>query len=122
MIVAKAIDHVCLWVRSLPEAKRYYENIFGFECRPREDDEDTLVVESENIHLFLSVCKDANEFLSKQHISFEVESLDDVMKTLQEMGVTDYKTGEARFFVHRNYRWCEWRDPSGIRLECIERI
>lgn len=122
MIIAKAIDHVCLWVRSLEEAKSYYENIFGIACTLRENDKNTLVVESNNIHFFLSECKEINEFLSKQHLAFEVESLVDVMKTLQEMGITDYKVGEVSFFAHRNYRWCEWRDPSGIRLECIERI
>lgn len=122
MITTKSIDHVCLWVRSLPEAKRYYENIFGLSCTQRENDKDTLVVESEHIHFFISECKEANEFLPKQHLSFEVESLDDVIKTLQEMGVSDFKVGEVEFFVYRNYRWCEWRDPSGIRLECIERV
>ena len=122
MIIAKAIDHVCLWVRSLPEAKRYYENLFELSCTPRENDEDTLVVESKNIHFFLSECKDANEYLSKQHISFEVDSLDDVIETLQKTGVTDFKIGEVEFFIHRRYRWCEWRDPSGIRLECVESV
>ena len=122
MIEAKAIDHVCLWVRSLPEAKSYYERIFGVVCTPRENDENTLVVESESIHFFLSESKNESEFLSKQHISFEVESLNTVIKTLCEIGISDYKVGEVSFFVHRNYKWCEWRDPSGIRLECVERL
>jgi len=122
MIETKAIDHVCLWVRSLPEAKHYYEKVFGVVCTPRENDENTLVVESESIHLFLSGCKNGSDFLSKQHISFEVESLNNVIEALQEMGISDYQVGEVSFFVHRNYKWCEWRDPSGIRLECIERV
>jgi len=122
MIKTKAIDHVCLWVRSLPEAQRYYEKLFGVVCTPREGDPTTLVVESEDIHFFISENEAENVFLSKQHISFEVESLDDAISTLKEMGIADYKVGEVNFFAHKNYKWCEWRDPSGIRLECVEMI
>lgn len=122
MIQTKAIDHTCLWVRSLTEAKAYYENVFGFVCTPREGDETTLVVESENIHFFISEAKTDDEFLARQHLSFEVESLQQVIDTLKEMGITGYKTGEVNFFVHKNYKWCEWREPGGIRIECVELI
>ena len=120
MIRAKAIDHVCVWVNSLLESKRYYEKLFEVTCTPREGDENTLVIESENIHFFNSETKNGGDFVSKQHLSFEVESLEKVVSTLNEIGITDYKMGEVTFFVHNNYKWCEWRDPSGIRLECVE--
>lgn len=120
MIKTKAIDHVWLWVHSLEEAKRYYERVFGFACFPREGDESTLVVESEAVHFFLREGKIKPEFLSKQHLSFEVESIDPVINTLNEIGVTDYQLGEVGFFTHKNYRWCQWQDPNGIQLECVE--
>jgi catechol 2,3-dioxygenase-like lactoylglutathione lyase family enzyme len=122
MIRLKNIDHVCLWVRSLSEAKSYYEKVFGFVCKPREGDATTLVVESENVHFFISEEAAENSFLSRQHLSFEVDSLEHVISALNEMGISDYEQGEVRFFSHRNYKWCEWRDPSGIRLECVEMI
>ena len=122
MIKTKAIDHICLWVRSLPEAKNYYEKLFGLVCTPRIDDATTLVAESEDVHFFLSESKEGNAFLSKQHLSFEVESLNKVIDTLNEMDISDYELGKVEFFVHKNYKWCEWRDPSGIRLECVELI
>lgn len=122
MIRAKAIDHVCLWVRSLSEARDYYEKVFGVVCTPREGDDSTFIVESENIHFFLSESGVDNEFLSKQHISFEVESLNQVIENLKALDISDYEVGEVSFFAHRNYKWCEWRDPSGIRLECVEMV
>ena len=122
MIKTKAIDHVCLWVRSLPEAKDYYEKLFGVKCTPREGDENSLVVESEHIHFFISEDTTESEFLPKQHLSFEVASLNQVIETLNEMGITEYQVGEVNFFARRNYKWCEWRDPSGIRLECVEMV
>lgn len=120
MIRAKAIDHVRLWVRSLSESRDYYEKIFGVVCTPREGDETTLIVESDSVHFFLSESRNNNKQLSRQHISFEVESLNQVVEDLKMLGISEYEVGEVGFFAHRNYKWCEWRDPSGIRLECIE--
>ena len=120
MIHPKAIDHVCLWVTSLSEAKSYYENVFGFVCKAREGDANTLVVESENVHFFISESNNAGRFLSNQHLSFEVDSLEEVIDSLNKMGISDYDQGEVTFFTHKNYKWCEWRDPNGIRLECVE--
>lgn len=122
MIKTKAIDHVCLWVRSVAEAKEYYEKVFGFVCVPRDADNTTLVVESENVHFFLSESENDNDFLSKQHISFEVESLHSVVDNLNALGISQYQLGEVSLFKHKNYKWCEWRDPSGIRLECVEPV
>ena len=122
MINAKSIDHVCLWVRSLSEAKDYYERVFGFVCTPRAEKDATLVVESESIHFFLRESKTDSAFLSKQHISFQVDSLNQVIESLKALNVSDYELGEVSCFVHENYKWCEWRDPSGIRLECVEPV
>ncbi|WP_455205329.1 VOC family protein [Kaarinaea lacus] len=122
MIKTKAIDHVCLWVRSVAEAKDYYEKVFGFVCAPRGTDNTTLVVESENVHFFLSETKNHNDFLLKQHISFEVESLQSVIDNLNALGISQYQLGEVSLFTHKNYKWCEWKDPSGIRLECVELV
>jgi len=120
MIKLKAIDHVCLWVRCLAEAKDYYERVFGFECRTRPGEEATLVVESESVHFFICENTGDDKFLSKQHLSFEVESLERVIESLNSLDIAEYETGEVDVFVRNNYRWCEWRDPSGIRLECVE--
>ena len=122
MICAKTIDHVCLWVNSLSEAKSYFERVFGFVCKHRANDNSTLVVESENVHFFISETKNENNFLAKQHLSFEVESIAHVISALKEMGITEFDQGEVSFFAHRNYKWCEWRGPNGIRLECVEII
>lgn len=120
MITLKNIDHVCLWVRSLAESKRYYESLFGVTCTPRQGDTSTLVVESDRIHFFMSETSNETDFLAQQHISFEVESLTKVIATLEQLGISDYQTGSVDFFHQHNYDWCEWRDPSGIRLECVE--
>ena len=119
MIELKSIDHICLWVRSLKISKEYYEKLFSVDCFPREEDDKTLVVESKLVHFFISESNEDESFLKKQHLSFEVEHLASVTKHLTKLEI-DYSVGEVGFFKNRNYKWCEWRDPDGIRLECIE--
>lgn len=121
MISPLAIDHTCLVVTSLPRAKAYYEKLFDFTLRPRDGDPRTLVVESPAVHFFLTESPDAPpEFLRLQHISFRVADLDAATARLRELDVADASEGRVAFFRHQNYRWCEWRDPDGIRLECVE--
>jgi catechol 2,3-dioxygenase-like lactoylglutathione lyase family enzyme len=121
MISPTAIDHTCLVVTSLRRAKAYYETLFDFDIRPRDGDPITLVVESPAVHFFLTESPDAPaEFLRKQHISFRVADLDAVIAQLRALGIAGATNGRVTFFAHGNYRWCEWRDPDGIRLECVE--
>ncbi len=120
MIHATAIDHVCLAVSSLVRAQEYYERVFGATCKLRDDDPTTLVVEAAHVHFFLLESHANPEFLSAQHLSLRVNSLEVVISTLNALGINEYETGVVDFFEHDNYRWCEWRDPDGIRLECVE--
>ncbi|MCD4781851.1 MAG: VOC family protein [Candidatus Omnitrophica bacterium] len=122
MIDVTAIDHVCLSVSSLARAQEYYERVFGASCNLREGDPRTLVVEAARVHFFLSKSPASSEFLSSQHLSLRVNSLDDVIAALNALGITKYKTGVVSFFKHNNYRWCAWKDPDGIRLECVEML
>jgi len=39
-----------------------------------------------------------------------------------EKGITELTMGEFRQFRYHNYKWIEWRDPDGIRLEYVESI
>jgi len=120
MIEALEINHVCLFVPSLSEAQEYYEKVFNFRCSIRDTDHGTMMVESPQVHFFFSEYKNEKECLSKQHISFTVNSIDEVIIKLEKLGVVEYTIGESDCFKHNNYKWCEWRDPSGIRLECVE--
>lgn len=88
----------------------------------REDDPKTLIFETKNVHFFLSESGANVEFLSRQHLSLQVSDLTQVISRLKALEISKHKTGVVDFFEHDNYRWCEWRDPDGIRLECVELI
>jgi catechol 2,3-dioxygenase-like lactoylglutathione lyase family enzyme len=122
MIVPTAIDHTCLIVRSLAKTRAYYESLFDLTCAAREGDPATLAVESPHVHFFVTEVPDAPaDFLQRQHLSFTVEDLSAVTSRLAAAGQT-FTTGAVAFFKHHNYRWCEWRDPDGIRLECVSAL
>ncbi len=122
MIEPKKIDHVCLLVSDLNRSKKYYEDLFGAKCWFRKDNSKMIVVETKDIHFFLTESKANPEFLSNQHLSFQVDNLKEVISNLEALEIVNYKTGIIDFFEHENYRWCEWRDPDNIRLECVEPI
>ena len=87
MIKPTKIDHVCLWVSDLNSAKNYYERLFSANCWQREDDSNTIVFESKNVHFFLSKSDATTEFLSMQYISFQVSDLQDVISKLEAFGI-----------------------------------
>jgi hypothetical protein len=65
-----------------------------------------LVIENGLVHFF--IVEDSalpKEFIKKQHISFEVPNLKEIMNTLTAMGV-NYKEGKTDVFVNNNYHWC----------------
>ena len=87
MIKPTKIDHVCLLVSDLNRAKNYYERLFSANCWQCEDDSNTIVFESKHVHFFLSKSDATTEFLSKQHISFQVSDLQDVISKLEAFGI-----------------------------------
>lgn len=117
-----AIDHVTMHVRDLDSTRSYYQDVFGFCCTELADRQPrTLQLEASAVHLFIAESPDMDaEFVRSQHVSFEVDSLASVIEQLDARGES-YQLGEYRGFDVRNYRWCEWRDPEGVRVECVER-
>lgn len=117
----RSIDHVTLIAQNLDAEKDYYQKMFGFSCveKPGRGGK-SLQFEGENVHFFMvEVPKIDPEYVRKQHISFEVESLVPVQEELDTLKVK-YKLGHYTGFRSQNYLWCEWRDPEGIRVECVE--
>lgn len=121
MISPTTIDHTCLLVTALTPAREHFEKLFDFQITQRTEVPTTLVVESPSIRFFLNEVLDAPAtFLRSQHISFRVDDLEDVIHRLKTAGVKDFRVGQVDFLKHNNYRWCEWRGPDGIRLECVQ--
>ena len=116
------IDHVCLIVRDVLKSKEYYEMIFDVKGRPHPRDDKTYMFESPGIHFFLIQADCPRDFLEKQHLSIRTNNLEMAKKVLEDKGITQFEIGCFQDFIYTNYKWLEWRDPDGIRLEFAEVI
>ena len=115
----KAIDHCCLQVSDLKKSRDYYASLFEFDFRSHPQNEKMLMVENEEVHFFMEQSGAPSDFLEKQHISFEVDDLDEWRNKL-EIKEIEYEEGSFEGFRHRNYDWIEWRDIDGVRLEVVK--
>ena len=122
MIDVIGTDHICLLVSNLEKSRGYYEKLFNVICRFHPKDNKMLMLETSKIHLFLKEIKMPSEFYENQHLSFETLNIDMVAEKLKQSGIENFEIGVFKNFKYSNYKWIEWRDPDGIRLECIEKI
>jgi transposase InsO family protein len=97
--------------------------VFGFSCSDLQTEEGrVLQLETESVHLFIVEASELDpDSVRRQHVSFEVAELGPVAQELDLRGEA-YATGQYTGFRSRNYRWIEWRDPVGIRVECVEPV
>lgn len=116
------IDHVCLIVNNLEESQKYYERILNMESRKSNTDSKTILLENKEVHFFIIERDFPREYIEMQHISIQTESIEIKKQELVEKGITELTMGEFRQFRYHNYKWIEWRDPDGIRLEYVESI
>lgn len=114
------IDHTTLLVSDISKSKEYYSEILQLKCNMLSSDDKVLTVESENVHFFIIEDKNITNY-SNQHLSFNVNCIMDVIHLL-DLKKINYKTGIFREFKYIKYKWVEWNDPDGIRLECTENI
>lgn len=121
MIEITAIDHTCLAVSSLEQSKFYYESLFGARLFMRENDSSTLVFETDSVHFFFTKVQTDCDSYRRQHISFRVDTIEPVEQELTSKNI-QFTSGKVDFFRTNNYRWIEWRDPDGIRVECVEMV
>ena len=122
MINVIGIDHICLLVSNLEKSREYYEKLFNVICKFHPKENKMLMLETNKIHLFLKEIKMPSEFYENQHLSFETLNIDVVAEKLKQCGIRNFEIGVFKNFQYNNYKWIEWRDPDGIRLECIEKI
>jgi len=121
MINVKEIDHICLMVNDLNKFRKYYEKYFGFEFNLHPNNKDIWAVESKGIHFFVKEVSYPDEFVKSQHLSLLVDDIESVLKILKENNIK-FNSGEFHEFKYKNYKWVEWLDSEGIRIECVERI
>ena len=110
------IHHIELTVRDLEVSKKFYESLPGFKCVAKYPD--FVMFSVGNFYLGLTTHnKLKNNFdetvAGLDHVSFEVDSLDQAIKFFDENNI---KRGEIKELS--NKLWVlAFRDPDNIQLE-----
>ena len=120
------IHHVAVICSDKDAALRFYHELLGFPVvrenyRPERDDW-KIDLQMGSCELELFIMKDrpprpSPEAYGLRHLAFRVESVDQVVAELEEMGIpcepvrTDTFTGEKMTFFH---------DPDGLPIEIHE--
>jgi len=106
------MTHVNLRVEKLPEAVRFYTDVMGLEPIPRHDRGGKgawFRLGSTEVHL----AEDSSpQPRSKRHFAVEVADLAEARRTAEQKGVEIDQEDVGRFWM---------RDPSGNRIEIVER-
>jgi catechol 2,3-dioxygenase-like lactoylglutathione lyase family enzyme len=106
------MTHVNIRVEKLSEAVRFYTDVMGLEAIPRHDRGGTgawFRLGTTEVHL----AEDATpQPRSKRHFAVEVADLAEARREAEQKGVEIDQEDVGRFWV---------RDPSGNRIEIVER-
>ncbi len=94
------IEHIGIAVRSIDEAKKYYEKVLGLECYATEEVKDQKVktaffkVGQTKLELLEATDPESPvaKFIEKRgegihHIAFAVDSADEALKSVEEKGI-----------------------------------
>ncbi|MEN8119485.1 MAG: methylmalonyl-CoA epimerase [Bacteroidota bacterium] len=94
------IEHIGIAVKSIDEAKKYYEKVLGLECYATEEVKDQKVktaffqVGQTKLELLEAIDPESPvaKFIEKRgegihHIAFAVDSADEALKSVEEKGI-----------------------------------
>ena len=114
---ATSIDHVNMAVMNLDESVGFYHDLFGFEVRKEQPENDSRIIGNNTIKLCLYEDPGAVKQGGIAHFGFAIDNFEDVVAKCEEMG------------IEMPYGVVEWEksrsvyisDPNGYELELSER-
>ena len=113
----RGIDHVYYWTADMDHAAAFYADVLGLPLVRRSGDA-WAEFDGGSIRLALHGVHEGQPIpVGGATAVFQVEDLDDAMRTLQGRGVTfDQHIGEVEGFA----RFASFLDPDGNTLQLIE--
>lgn len=114
---------VAIHVTELEQSIRFYEDIIGLQVLQRFSagpDQEIAYMGSDGAEVELIGHKELDSLSHDSHLSlgFQVDSLDETMKEIEEKGV---KIESGPFEPNPQIRFCFIQDPNGVSIQIIER-
>jgi lactoylglutathione lyase len=113
---ALSIDHINMQVKNLEESIAFYKELFGFEVKKEQPEENSKIIGNESIKLCLYEVPEPVQKGGISHFGFHVENFDAAVAKCKEMNIT---------MPYGVLEWAHSRsvyifDPSGHEIELSE--
>ena len=73
------IDHVNMFVKDLQESVDFYSNLFGFELKKEQPEQDSKIIGSDTVKMCLYENPEMVRIKGINHVGFHVENFDDIV-------------------------------------------
>ena len=119
---ATSIDHVNMKVRNLRQSAEFYNNLFGFEIKQKENSNKlgvpSQIIGNDTIKLCMYEVPTMSPEGGIAHFGFNVENFEDIIEKCNEIRVEILYGGYVEFEKSRSVYI---KDPNGYEIELSER-
>ena len=111
------LDHINMSVKNLEESIKFYKDLFGFEVKKDQADQNSKIIGNDKIKLCLYEDPEMKPEGGIAHFGFHIENFDEIIETCKKFGVTIFYDGPVQFEKSRSVYIA---DPSGYDIELSE--
>jgi catechol 2,3-dioxygenase-like lactoylglutathione lyase family enzyme len=125
MSIVTRIDHVAVYVSDLERSLDWYSNVLDVPIAYKGEigggETGAFIDVGDTILAFL-INDDPRRDLTRQHFAFAVRDVDAAYAALRAKGVAfDFAPVDLPEGYVAGQRYCDLRDPDGVRLELVQR-
>ena len=114
-----SIDHINMTVKNLEESVEFYQNLFGFEIKKDQPEENSKIIGNDNIKLCLYEDSQMSPNGGIAHFGFNVKNFDEILDKCRKLEVEILYEGVIQFEKSKSIYI---KDPSGYDIELSEII
>lgn len=115
-LIATGIDHINIEVSNLEETVNFYKELFGFEIRKTQAEENSVIIGNDSIKLCLYETEGFVKYEKKgyHHFGINVSNFNDILKKCEEMNLQIYYSG---ILYWEKSESIYIQDPNGYEIE-----
>ena len=116
MLKISRIDHINIEVNDLKKSIMFYKNLFGFEIRKTQPEENSVIIGNDKVKLCLYETDGFRKYQKKgyHHFGLHVENFDDIISKCTEMGIKIFYGGPLNWEKSTSIYI---QDPDGYEIE-----
>ena len=112
-----SIDHINMSVKDLQKSVQFYKDLFGFEIKEDQSQDNSYIIGNENVKLCMYEDKDLQMKDGLNHFGFFIENFDEIITKCKERGVPVSYGGAIEWRNAQRSKSIYITDPSGYVIE-----